>query len=95
METVLVCIFVKSCVMIHKPIFSPGPAFWRMDAPYGRHLTKIDYDDGDFPQLGEEYEKSYPVSQGFVGMANCRLIDMYSLCQYGFTWMNQHRSVVK
>lgn len=69
-------------------ILENGRSVWKT-------FDEIDYDDGDFPQLGEDYEKNYPVSQGFVGMANCRLIDMYSLCQYGFTWMNQHRSVVK
>lgn len=67
-------------------IIKEGQSIWQ-------EFMEIDYDDNDFSKLGEDYEKQYPVSIHRVGIADCRLIDMVSLCDFGKQWLQIHRPI--
>lgn len=49
------------------------------------------YDDQDFRQLGQDFEKEHPVSINTVGISTSRLIDMKTLCDFALFWFKANR----
>ena len=54
-------------------------------------FEEIAYDDGDFEQLGADYEIDHQVQKGNVGIALCRYIDLKDLCDFADEWFKEHR----
>ncbi|MDX2136823.1 MAG: AAC(3) family N-acetyltransferase [Chloroflexota bacterium] len=50
-----------------------------------------DIDDGDFAQIGADYEAAHPVARGQVGRSEVRLLRQRPLVDFAVKWMEQHR----
>lgn len=74
------------------PLIQTGAKILQNGQPVWIDFTEIDYDDGDFAQIGIDYEKHHTVKKGMVGAALCRLIDLVDLCDFASTWLLEHRS---
>lgn len=55
-------------------------------------FDELDWDNGDFEQIGAEFEKDTDVViHGRVGNASCKLIPFRTLVDYGADWMTEFR----
>lgn len=54
-------------------------------------FCEIDYDDEDFDKIGEDYEKSYSVQIGNVGQGEARLLEMQSITDFAYQWIQKNR----
>ena len=51
----------------------------------------LDFDDGDFAQLGDEYEAEYHIRRGRVGNAEVRFLKQRPLIDFAVHWIETHR----
>lgn len=56
-------------------------------------FEELDYDDGDFEEVGEAFERDRPgaVARGEVGNGDCRLLSQRELVDYGADWLSENR----
>lgn len=52
----------------------------------------LDVDSDRFPELGEAFEKTYPnvVHVGKLGQADCRIVNMKPLVDFGVQWLTEN-----
>jgi aminoglycoside 3-N-acetyltransferase len=53
--------------------------------------TSLDYDSGDFPNIGDTYEAEYEIKRGRVGRAEARFLRQRPLVDYAVAWMERFR----
>ncbi|MHA1552157.1 MAG: AAC(3) family N-acetyltransferase, partial [Candidatus Heimdallarchaeaceae archaeon] len=51
----------------------------------------LDYNDEDFPKLGSEFEKEYPILKGKIGQADSKLLPMKDLIDFAIVWFEKNR----
>lgn len=49
------------------------------------------FDDGDFEQIGDDYEAAHGISRGRVGQAEVRFVRARPLVDYAVGWIETHR----
>ncbi len=76
----------------------PNVKMVKMGAPVmenGRRLWKqfedIDFDEDDFPRIGEAFEKAASVINGKVGSADCKLFYQPAAVNFAIKWMKENR----
>jgi aminoglycoside 3-N-acetyltransferase len=66
------------------PLIKNGKRIWNKS-------KDILFDDSDFEQIGNEYEKYKNLEIGKIGNAETRLINQRDLVYFAVKWMNEHR----
>lgn len=54
-------------------------------------FTDYVYDAEDFNALGQQYELEFSVTQGKIGQADCKLLEMQHVILYATQWLQQRR----
>jgi aminoglycoside 3-N-acetyltransferase len=60
--------------------------------PRWLEFDELDFDDGDFAQLGAAFEAAAAVRRGRVGAAECRLMPQRELLDFAVPWMERNRA---
>lgn len=66
------------------PIMENGRRVWKT-------FEDIELDEEDFPQIGEAFEKAYPVTNGKIGSADCKLFYQPDAVDFAVEWMKENR----
>lgn len=61
------------------PVLENGVRVWKEYDDY-------DIDSDDFPPIGEAFEQAHAIRRGLVGSAECRLIRLRELVDFGTNW---------
>ncbi|PSQ49166.1 AAC(3) family N-acetyltransferase [Halobacteriales archaeon SW_6_65_15] len=56
-------------------------------------FEQLEYDAGDFAEVGRDFEKDYPdaVTEGQVGAADAKLVSQREIVDYGAAWFEENR----
>lgn len=98
-KVLLLGVGYDSCTSFHlAECLIPQMPIKRFGTPYvedGQRIWKwfedFDVNNDDFPQLGEEFEKNFPVTIGQVGQATCRLFPIVPGVDFAKQWITKHR----
>ncbi len=73
---------VRQRVMQGAPVMENGERIWRQYAD-------IEMDSDEFTAIGEDFEKEKGMKTGVVGSADCRVMGVRELVDYGTQWLMQ------
>lgn len=68
-----------------------GTAVMEDGARVWKEFWDFSYDSGDFGELGQDFEKAYPVKRGKVGHAQCRLFGLKEGVDFAKGWLEKNR----
>ncbi|MHA1591662.1 MAG: aminoglycoside N(3)-acetyltransferase [Candidatus Heimdallarchaeaceae archaeon] len=74
-----------------KPIQKQGAALFDKGKRVWVSFEDLDYNDEDFPKLGSEFEKEYPILKGKIGQADSKLLPMKDLIDFAIVWFEKNR----
>ncbi len=75
----------------NKPMQKQGAALFEDGKRVWKSFEDLDYDDEDFPQIGTDFEKAHKISQGKIGQADSKLIEIKELIDFAINWMENNR----
>ncbi len=67
------------------PVMEAGSRLWKT-------YIDIEFNDDLFPQLGADFEQSFPVSTAQVGSARCRLFSQRQAIDYAVGWLTKRNA---
>ena len=103
-RTLLIGVGYGNCTSLHlaeavsenTPQTTLGAAVKTLGGRKWKTWRDIDFDSDRFPQIGEAYEQSGGVvTVGKVGAADCKLLHIAPLVDFGITWMREHPATVE
>ncbi len=71
---------VRETIFSGAPILENGQRVWKQ-------YQDIDFDSDEFHSIGADFEKQNSVRTGAVGSANCRLMKVKELVDFGTNWL--------
>ncbi|WP_226023110.1 aminoglycoside N(3)-acetyltransferase [Halomicrobium salinisoli] len=66
------------------PVARDGERVWT-------EYEDIEWDDGDFADLGADFEREVGLTEGTVGQATAKLVSQRELVDFAVDWFEQHR----
>lgn len=98
-RTLLIGVGYGNCTSLHlaeavsenTPQTTLGAAIKTLGGRKWKTWQDIDFDSDRFPQIGEAYEQSGGVvTVGKIGAADCKLLHIAPLVDFGIKWMREH-----
>jgi aminoglycoside 3-N-acetyltransferase len=74
-----------------KPYVHQGTAMLVNGERQWVEFEEMDFNDDDFPTIGDSYEAEYHIARGRIGQAEVRFMKQRPLVDYGIKWMEQRR----
>ncbi len=73
------------------PMIEKGAAILENGMRVWTTWEELDYNDDDFPQIGQEFEKAKGLSAVHIGQAESHIFPMRELVDFAINWMREHR----